>query len=440
MPRVSRASHLFPGVRGLQVLLLTGVLALLTAGALLEPGEASAHFKGSSVVQLEVKKHRVTGEVKLPYDQLVLLPFAGNTEAQLVASIRRYASQHIAARGVNGKPWRIRLTGGDTETGAGNVYELVFHLVLVPPRGRVTNFNLTYEAILDQIPTHKGVLLLQDESGEFQVQGFFESDRRTFEVDAGPNGSSITHFDEFRSAIGLGVDHISEGADHLLFLITLLLPAPLIVRRGRWVRCDDPRRSALRIVHVVTAFAIGHSITLALAGLGLIHVPEQPIEALIALSILVAAIHDLRPLIPRGEALIAVSFGLVHGLAFASLLGDLNLERGALVFTLLGFNLGIELTQLLIVALIMPSLYLLSRTPVYTQFRIGGGLLGIVLSGSWLLQRTTLTPTDPFEPFTNAMVTHPFLVVAGIATLAVAAYLLSSERAPLWAPVPQPNE
>ena len=106
--------------------------------------------------------------------------------------------------------------------------------------------------------------------------------------------------------------------------------------------------------------------------------------------------------------------------------GELDLERGALGFTLLGFNLGIELTQLLVVGLIMPSLYLLSRTPIYTPLRIGGGALGIVLSGSWLLQRTTLIPTDPFELLTNALITHPFLFAGSVATFAVAGYFLSS--------------
>jgi len=406
---------------------------------MLAPREAAAHFKSASVVQLEAGKHRVTGQVRLPYDMIVLLPFKGKTEEQLIASIRSYASRHITARGANGRAWRVRLRGGRTMEGNG-VYELVFGLTLTPPRKRVTDFSLSYDAIIERIPSHRAVLLLRSGGGDSQVLGFFESDRRTLEVDAGGGGSSVTHFDEFRSAIDLGVKHISEGSDHLLFLLMLLLPAPLLIRRGRWVRCDDPKRSALRIVHVVTAFAIGHSITLALAGLGLIHVPEQPIEALIALSILVAAIHAIRPLIPSGEAVIAVTFGLVHGLAFASILGELDLERGALIFTLLGFNLGIELTQLLVVALIMPSLYLLSRTPAYTPFRIGGGALGIVLSGGWLLQRTTLIPTDPFESLTDALIAHPYFFAGSIAAFAVAGYLLSSSRAPLWDPVPQLND
>ncbi len=390
-----------------------------------------AHQLSTSVVQLEVESDRIKGEVRLPFDSLVLLPLPeGVSEESLIAWIRRYVSRHTAARGANGKAWDVRVSGGHTEQGNG-VNEFVLGLSLVPPNGKVTDFDLSYDAIIERIRTHRAIAVLRSDGGDRRTLGVFELDRRTLHVEAGVNGTSVSRLDEFKSAVGLGVEHISEGADHLLFLMMLLLPAPLMIRHRRWVRCDDPWRSVLRIVHVVTAFAVGHSITLALAGLGLIHVPSRPVEALIALSILVASIHVIRPLIPRGEAVIAVTFGLVHGLAFASLLGELGLDRGSLVVSLLGFNLGIELTQLGVVALLMPSLYLLSRTAIYTPFRIAGGLLGIVLSSSWLLQRTTLTPTDPFEFLTSGLVEHPLLFSTAMAGFAIAAYCLSSARAPL---------
>ena len=176
----------------------------------------------------------------------------------------------------------------------------------------------------------------------------------------------------------------------------------------------------------MSAFAIGHSITLALATFGLVHVPGRLVESLIAVSILVSAIHALRPLIPRGEAFIAAGFGLVHGLAFATLLGGLGLTGGALASSLLGFNLGIEATQLLVVALMMPSLYVLSQTAAYGPLRVAVALSGLALSGAWLLERTTLIGSDPFAPFSEALVAHPFTVAAGFALLAAAARYLPS--------------
>lgn len=147
------------------------------------------------------------------------------------------------------------------------------------------------------------------------------------------------------------------------------------------------RCSLTQILRVTTAFTIGHSITLALAGLGLVHVPSRPIEVLIAFSILVSAAHALRPLFPGREAAIAGFFGLIHGLAFAATLGQLGLGRWERVASLLGFNFGIEAMQLVIVAATMPSLILLSRTRAYPVLRIGGALFAGCASLGWIAKR-----------------------------------------------------
>ena len=92
--------------------------------------------------------------------------------------------------------------------------------------------------------------------------------------------------------------HIAEGTDHLLFLLVLLLPAPLVVSGLRWGPPAGVRRSLLRILGIVSAFTLGHSITVALAALNAINVPSRPVEVLIAVSILVSAVHAYRPIFP----------------------------------------------------------------------------------------------------------------------------------------------
>lgn len=191
----------------------------------------------------------------------------------------------------------------------------------------------------------------------------------------------------FASMFRLGMRHIAEGTDHLLFLLVLLLPAPLLVLGSRWAGFAGVRQSILRILRIVTAFTIGHSITLALAALGLVRVPSRPIEVLIAISILLSAVHALRPLFPGREARVAAFFGLIHGLAFATTLGELGLGRWDRVTGILAFNLGIETMQLIVVAATLPSLVLLSRTRAYPFLRVGGAFFAGIASLGWIAER-----------------------------------------------------
>jgi hypothetical protein len=186
----------------------------------------------------------------------------------------------------------------------------------------------------------------------------------------------------------LGLRHIAEGTDHLLFLLVLLVPAPLISVASRWAGPAGLRHSFMHILKVVTAFTLGHSLTLALAAFGFVMLPSRPVEVLIAVSIFVSAVHAIRPLFPGREPAIAAIFGLVHGLAFAATLGQLGLHRWARLANVFGFNVGIEAMQLVVVAAILPSLLLLSRTRVYTWFRVGGACFAAIASAGWILERS----------------------------------------------------
>jgi hypothetical protein len=224
-----------------------------------------------------------------------------------------------------------------------------------------------------------------------ESQSFYEVDYAQSVAAAGLQGASGVRgrMGEvgFASIFRLGMRHIAEGTDHLLFLLTLLLPAPLLLVGRRWAGFAGARQSVLRILKVVTAFTAGHSLTLALAALGVVRVPSGPIEVFIAISILVSAAHALRPLFPGKEAGIAVFFGLIHGLAFASVLGELGLRGWALVTSLLAFNLGIETMQLIVVAVTMPCLVLFSRARWYWVVRMGGAVFAGVAAVGWIGER-----------------------------------------------------
>ena len=152
----------------------------------------------------------------------------------------------------------------------------------------------------------------------------------------------------------LGVEHILGGVDHLLFVLALLL----IVR------------GAKRIFLTITAFTVAHSITLAAATLGWVHVPAPPVEAMIALSIVFVAsevVHGLqgRPgITARAPWIVAFSFGLLHGFGFAGALAEVGLPQQAIPLALFTFNVGVEIGQLIFVLLALAARALLARLPL----------------------------------------------------------------------------
>ena len=228
---------------------------------------------------------------------------------------------------------------------------------------------------------------------------------------------------QFSSMFHLGMRHIAEGTDHLLFLLVLLLPAPLLVSGRRWGPPAGVRQSLVRILGIVTAFTVGHSITLSLAALGLVQVPERPIEVLIAASILVSAVHALYPIFPGRETWIAAFFGLIHGLAFAATLDRLGLGRWERVTGILAFNLGIETMQMLVVVIILPSLMLMSKTRAYPFLRIGGAVFGGAASAGWIFERI-LNVETPVDEIVNAFARHALWIAITLFLVSLAFRLL----------------
>jgi hypothetical protein len=169
----------------------------------------------------------------------------------------------------------------------------------------------------------------------------------------------------------------------------LLLPATLLTNGRQWTKFGGTKYSVLRLLKIVTSFTIGHSITLLIGALGWLRLPAQPVEILIAFSILVSAIHAIRPIFPGKEIYVAAGFGLIHGSAFASVLANLKLSAGTMVLSILGFNLGIELMQLFIILIIVPWLILLSNTPLYKWVRIPAAVLAGVAALGWIIERVS---------------------------------------------------
>jgi hypothetical protein len=222
----------------------------------------------------------------------------------------------------------------------------------------------------------------------------------------------------FAAMFRLGMRHIADGTDHLLFLLALILPAPLVAEGWRWGGFVGGKTALRRIVKVVTAFTIGHSITLVLGALGWARLPSAFVESAIALSILVSAVHALVPIFRGREVYIAGGFGLVHGLAFAATLADFGLDPWTLASSVLGFNLGIEAFQLLIILATIPWLVLLARSRIYGAFRLVGASLTGVAAIAWFGERS-LGWANPVAPLVEGIASHAPWLLAGLLVLTV---------------------
>jgi hypothetical protein len=185
-----------------------------------------------------------------------------------------------------------------------------------------------------------------------------------------------------------GIWHIWLGFDHILFLVSLLLPAVLVRLESAWRPTDSFGTASCDVAKVVTAFTMAHSITLTLAVLGVVSLPSRFVESAIAVSVVLAALNNLFPVVAGGRWIAAFAFGLIHGFGFAGALQDLGLPTGSLALSLAGFNVGVELGQLAIVSLFLPIAFTLRKTWGYRRIVLGGGSLVIAaIAAVWLVER-----------------------------------------------------
>lgn len=371
----------------------------------------SAHQTPSTIVLLDVNPKAVSVELQLPLGELELV-FGHEITKDPEHLIEKFGSQlkeyllaHIHPMTEKNKPWIVEVTnmivGKAEQTVSGPYQEITVQLVLIPPTGESTRkFIFDYDVIMHQLVTHSALVSIRSdwELGQTNKEpvkaGVIRVDTQSsliypLEINLEKGGNWWTGF---KGMFFLGMEHIREGTDHLLFLLVLLLPAPLVINRKQWGNFGGTKYSIMRLLKIVTAFTIGHSVTLLIGASGWVNLPVKPVEILIAVSILISAIHAIYPIFPNKEVYVAAGFGLVHGLAFATVLSVLNLDAGVMALSILSFNIGIEIMQLFVVILIIPWLILLSQTPVYKWVRVVWALLAGIASLAWISERVFEKP------------------------------------------------
>jgi hypothetical protein len=273
--------------------------------------------------------------------------------------------------------------------------------------------KLHYSLFFDVDPSHRGLVQWIAPGGVAAQALIFGTESAEQSLALKPTGAWQT----LRQYIVDGMWHIWIGYDHILFLLSLLLPAVLVRRQGRWEGAPGFGGAVKEVLKVVTAFTLAHSITLTLAALQIISLPSRLVESTIALSVIFAALNNLRgrrwrPLAtasgdrPPGGAsqsgggpatdlvksklwVLAFAFGLIHGFGFASVLAEV------------GFNGGVEIGQLAIVAVFLPIAFFIRKTGFYRRGVLTvGSLLVAAIATWWFVQRAfDLAPNAAFSIF-----------------------------------------
>lgn len=239
----------------------------------------------------------------------------------------------------------------------------VFDIDMRCPSGPIT---LTCDYGFDQDPTAELVCAIDDRAHVFRKGA------ENAVVGTPPGLASV-----LSTFVTLGIEHVLSGFDHLLFVLSLLFGA-----------ASGPHKKLGRVIGLVTGFTLGHSVTLLLAGLGILSLPARFTESMIALSIVVVAVHNLVSLVPRGRVVVSTLFGLIHGFGFASALSEVGLPRHNAAPALIAFNVGVELAQLAVVLVCFPGLVYASQKPWFrTRLLVPACTVIAAVGAVWLVQR-----------------------------------------------------
>jgi hypothetical protein len=365
------------------------LVAALLSACLLPP--AHAHKPSDSYLTLKVDGEKVDGQwdialrdldyaLSLDVDQDGDVTW-GEVRAKH-ADIAAYAMARLQL-GPAGAPCPTTVTEQLIDNHSDGAYAVLRFTATCAAAPRT--LTIGYRLFFDLDPQHRGLIRLEHQGATRAGILSIDEPEQKFTL------SDLSKWEQFVDYGNEGIWHIWTGFDHVLFLLSLLLPAVLVrsnLPGRRWQPAGSFRAAFWDVVRVVTAFTLAHSITLSLAALGVVSLPSRWVESAIALSVVLAALNNIRTLVYEKRWVIAFCFGLIHGFGFASVLADLGLPQESLLIALVAFNVGVELGQLVIVGVFLPIAYALRTTVLYQRVLVlfGSALIALIAL-IWLIQR-----------------------------------------------------
>lgn len=374
-------------------------LGLVVLGLMLSITPARAHDPSKSYLNLILTTNEIAGQWDIPLTDLqTVVPLDADKDSFVTweelrdryQDVLTYARAHLQIS-ADGQAGTVRFT--DTEPTVedfadGAYVELPF---VVDGVSQPRMLALDYRLFFETNSLHRGLLRL--ESAGTTQSAVFSPDQPTQRLQVGQDSPGR----QFLVFLKEGISHIWTGYDHILFLLALLLPSVLQREATGWRGVAQFSPAFVNVLKIVTAFTLAHSLTLSLATLHIVKLPSRLTESAIAASVILAATNNLRPMVRERGWMVAFAFGLIHGFGFANALSELGLEHTALLLTLVGFNLGVELGQLAIVAVFLPVAFGLRRSWLYQTpiLRLGSALI-ILVAGVWLTERVLNLKLLPF--------------------------------------------
>jgi len=357
--------------------------------------ESAAHNAGSSYLYLQIYPESISGRFEIALSDLnTALGFSG-TELEITADnldqridfLQTYYLEHVSISDDRG-PLSIDLTTHDLLDAEGGYVLMPFNLGGLDRVPKALVFE--YSILFDEDPGHRGFLLVEHNwatgtfANENRVSLVFGPDSRRQVFDLTSSG----RLRGFLALVHLGAEHMVLGLDHVFFLVALLLPVALRREGGVWQPQKTAQPVLWNVLTIVTAFVAAHAVALILAALGLLRLPEALVETMIAASTTLAALNLLFPLFRGRIWWIVFGLSLFHGMGFAGGLMDLGVLDDHLGLSVLAFNIGIEIGQMMIVAVIVPLLFAVRRLELYRNVFLKVAAVGLILvSGVWVIER-----------------------------------------------------
>ena len=374
---------------------------LVAVACLVCAGLVHAHKASDSYLQIDVVRAGIEVRWDIALRDLdVAIDLDGDADGKLTwgeiraawPRIEAYATQRLAIEGC-----ALTATGRGLERRNDGAYAVLY---LTSPCVLPAQPRIAYALFAEVDPTHRGIAKVQRPGADVVLsvlEPTVASASRSEGASASGSATQASGADATKTSpspsrwefLVEGIRHILTGYDHVLFLLCLLLPSVMRRTPQGWRPVEKLSQAVWPVVGIVSAFTVAHSITLGLAALKIVSLTPSFIEPAIAVTIILAALDNVLPIFPVRRVVVTFFFGLIHGFGFAAVLSELNLPRAAFAWALLQFNLGLEMGQLLIVAVATTALFTLRLWRGYARIVIGGGsIVAIVVGALWLIERT----------------------------------------------------